>query len=146
MKIANSKSQNLPSPEDLPHADVVIFDGHCRFCRSQIARIHRADGTNNRLAFVSLHDPMVKQRWPDLSHDQLMAEMTIIDTAGNRYGGAGAFRYLTRRLPRWWILAPIMHFPGIMILASWAYQQIAKRRYLWGKTEKCDDGNCAIHL
>lgn len=143
---ANANTLELPSPLDLPSADVVIFDGQCSFCRSQIARIRRADGNGNRLAFISLHDELVQQRWPDLSHEQLMDEMTIVDTAGNRHGGAGAFRYLTRRLPRWWILAPVMHFPGVMFIARWAYKQIAKRRYKWGKVDACDDGSCAVHL
>lgn len=135
----------LPSPRDFPDADVVIFDGHCRFCRGQIERIFRADG-GGRLAFVSLHDPVVAQRWPDLTHEQLMDEMTIVDRHGSYHGGAAAFRYLTRRLPRWWVLAPLMHFPGVMIVARWGYRQLAKRRYKWGKVDGCDEGSCAVHL
>ena len=145
-QIATTTSNlQLPSPAELPAADVVIFDGQCRFCRRQVERIFRAD-SGGRLAFVSLHDPLVAERWPDLSHDQLMNEMTIIDRRGKRHGGAGAFKYLTRRLPRWWALAPIMHFPGVMPIARWAYRQIAKRRYRWGKIDSCEDGSCAVHL
>lgn len=141
----HSSPLTLPNPTDRPKADVVIFDGQCKFCRRQIDRIFRAD-SGDRLSYVSLHDPLVARRWPDLSREQLMNEMTIVDRSGNRHGGAAAFKYLTRRLPRWWILSPIMHFPGVMIFAHWTYQQIAKRRYKWGKTETCDDGSCAVHL
>ena len=135
---------DLPTPSDLPHADVVIFDGHCKFCQRQIARIHRADGAG-RLAFISLHDPLVAERWPDLTHDQLMAEMYVVDQRGHYHGGAAAFRYLTRRLPRWWVLMPLIHLPGAMLVARWAYRWIAKRRYHWGKEDLCDDNSCAVH-
>ena len=143
--VSTNSNLHLPSPADLPAADVVIFDGQCSFCRRQVERIHRAD-RGERLAFVSLHDPLVTDRWPDLDHDQLMNEMTIVDRHEQRHGGAAAFKYLTRRLPRWWVLAPIMHFPGVMLIARWAYRQIAKRRYRWGKIDSCEDGSCAVHL
>ncbi len=138
------ESLGLPSPTDLPEADVLIFDGHCSFCRRQVARIGRADAGGKRLAFVSLHDPIVGQRWPELSHQQLMDEMTIVSHNGRVRGGAAAIQYLTRRLPRWWILAPVLHFPGAMYIVSRIYRQIAKHRYRWGRYESCDEGNCSI--
>ena len=41
----------------------------------------------------------------------MMEEMVVVDQQGNRYGGAAAFRYLTTRLPRLYVLAPLMHIP-----------------------------------
>jgi len=101
----------LPTIFDNPEADVLIYDGDCRFCTGQVARLARLDGTRKRLAFISLHDPEVARRWPDLTHDMLMEQMYLIDREGNRYGGAAAFRYLSRKLPWLWILAPLMHIP-----------------------------------
>jgi predicted DCC family thiol-disulfide oxidoreductase YuxK len=144
MSIPAATLTEFPGPVDRPDGDIVIFDGHCKFCRRQVHRIFRAD-RSGRLAFVSLHDPLVAQRWPDLSHDQLMSKMTIVDRRGKRHGGAAAFQYLTRRLPRWWVFTPITHFPGFMVIARWVYRQIAKRRYQWGKVEGCDNGSCAVH-
>ena len=77
----------------------------CQFCQSQIDRLRRWD-RSQRLTFLSLHDPVVAERYPDLTHDQLMEQMYLIDSEGNRHGGAAAFRVLTRLLPRLWILAP----------------------------------------
>ena len=50
--------------------DVVLYDGHCRFCTRQIETLRRLDG-KNRLRFLSLHDPSVATDYPDLSFDQL---------------------------------------------------------------------------
>jgi predicted DCC family thiol-disulfide oxidoreductase YuxK len=136
----------LPGPVDRPEADVVIYDGDCRFCTSQVQRLARWD-RGGRLAFLSLHDPEVAARWPDLTHDMLMEQMYVVDRAGQRHGGAEAFRYLTRRLPRLWILAPLLHVPFSLPLWKWGYRQVAKRRYqIAGKMKACDGDACAVHF
>lgn len=88
MNTATQKSMELPGLEEHPNADVVIFDGNCNFCRGQVERLARWD-RGGRLAFVSLHDPLVAQRYPDLTHDQLMEQMYLVDQSGQRYGGGG---------------------------------------------------------
>lgn len=139
----------LPTIESRPDADVVIYDGKCGFCRSQVQRIARWD-RGGRLAFLSLHDPVVAQRYGDLPPERLMQEMAIVDQAGRRHWGAEAFRYLTRRLPRLWPLAPLMHVPLSLPLWRFLYRQVAKRRYRLGKASgdaDCDDDQaCKIHL
>ena len=108
--------------------------------------MHRFDGAN-RLAFLSLHDPEVARRWPDLEYDDLMEAMYVIDGSNRRYRGADAFRYLTRRLPKLWILAPALHLPGSLPFWRAAYRWVAQRRYRWGKVPQCDDdGACHVHL
>jgi predicted DCC family thiol-disulfide oxidoreductase YuxK len=141
-----AESVRLPSPAELPDADVVIYDGHCKFCTGQVKNLARWDG-KGRLAFLSLHDPEVAKRYPDLTYEQMMEEMIVVDRQGRRHHGAAAFRYLTTRLPRLYILAPLMHIPFSMPLWRWGYKQVAKRRYLMGKTaDACDDGACKVHF
>lgn len=136
----------LPTPRDNPQADIVIFDGNCRFCRAQVERLARWDGTGQRLAFLSLHDPEVARRFPDLTYDQLMEEMYVVDRRGRRHAGAAAIRYLSRKLPRLYVLAPLLHLPFSLPLWRWAYRQIAKRRYwLGGAAMACDDEACRFH-
>ena len=139
------KTNHLPSPGERPDADVLIFDGDCRFCTSQVRNIAWFD-RGGRVAFLSLHDPEAARRYPDLSKDELMEQMYVVDGAGKRRGGAAAFRYLTRRLPLLWPLAPLMHIPFSLPLWNWCYRQVARRRYLFGKTRRCDDEACAIHF
>ncbi len=136
----------LPTVDQHPDADVVIFDGNCQFCRQSVEQLHRLDG-RNRLAFVSLHDPLVAQRYPDLDHDQLLTEMYLVDQTGNRYSGADAIKYLSRRLPMLWPLALFAHLPCSMPLWRWLYASIANRRYsIAGRTGKCDEGTCGVHF
>jgi predicted DCC family thiol-disulfide oxidoreductase YuxK len=133
----------LPTPEDLPAADVVVYDGNCPFCRSQVARLARWDG-RKRLAFVSLHDPLVAARFPDLSGD-LMQQMHVVTSDGRRYAGARAVRYLTRRLPRLWLLMPLLHIPFSLPVWQWVYRQIARRRYRGSRPEPCQTA-CSSNL
>lgn len=142
---SSTEMLTLPSPLDLPEADVVIFDGHCKFCRKQIARLQRFDG-KNRLAYLSLHDPLVSQRYPDLTHEALMAEMYVVDRAGHRHHGAGAIRYLSRRLPKLWGAAPFLHIPFSLPLWQAGYRWVAGMRYRWGKVDDCEDGACKVHF
>ena len=106
------RQANLPDPDTLNDADVVIYDGQCNFCRSGVANLSRLDCCGNRLSFISLHDPRVAERYPDLSHEQMMKEMYVVGRSDRRHGGADAVRYLSRRLPLLWIAAPILHIPG----------------------------------
>ena len=135
----------LPNPAERPAGDLVIYDGHCRICTGQIRRLARWDW-RGRLAYLSLHDAEVARRYPDLSHDDLMRQMYVVDRRGRRHGGAAAFRYLSRLLPPLWPLAPLLHLPGSLPLWNWCYRQIAERRYRFGRTDDCTDGTCQMHF
>ena len=136
---------DLPGPNDRPTAAVVIYDGHCRMCQGQIRRLAALD-RGGRLAYLSLHDPVVAERYPDLSHDELMKNMVVVDARGGRHVGAAAIRYLSRLLPLLVWLAPLLHIPFSLPVWQWCYQQVAKRRYRWNRTETCDDGSCSVHF
>ncbi len=139
------RKPNLPDPDSLSDADVVIYDGECNFCRCQVENLRRLDWSGSRLAFLSLHDARVAERYPDLTHEALMEQMYVIDRYGGRHGGADAVRYLTRRLPTLWIVAPLLHLPFTAWIWRWGYRQVAKRRYrLAGKS--CENDACSIHL
>lgn len=135
----------LPGPGDRPNADVVIYDGQCRICTAQIRRLARWD-RSGRLAYLSLHDPEVMRRYPDLTHEAMMAEMYVVDRHGRRHPGASAIRYLSRRLPRLWWAAPVLNLPGTLPLWKWLYRQVAKRRYRFGRNVTCDGGTCHLHM
>lgn len=139
-----ANSGPLPSPTKSPDADIVIYDGHCRFCTNSVRWLHKL--AKGRLAFLSLHDEEVAQRFPELTHDQMMAEMFVVDQAGKARGGATGFRYLTRRLPWLWALAPLLHIPFSLGLWKFLYRQVALRRYRWGKTDDCENKNCNVHF
>ena len=75
-----------------------------------------------------------------------MQDMYVVDSRGRQHRGAAAFRYLSRRLPRLYPLAPLLHLPFTLPLWQWGYRQVANRRYRFGRTDDCDDGACAVHF
>ena len=136
----------LATPAERPRAHVVIYDGQCRFCTQQVRRLARWD-RRGELAFLSLHDEQVARDYPDLTHEQLMEQMYVVDNGGGRHGGAAAFRFLSRTLPRLWPLAPLMHIPFSLPLWQWGYRQVAKRRYLLaGGSQACEGESCHVHF
>ena len=142
---------SLPDPDQYPDRDVVIYDGHCEICTAGVRRIEQLDrwgkvfGLSGRVAFLSLHDPRVSERYGDLSYDRLMEEMVVVNKGGGRYGGADAIRYLSRRLPLLWIFAPLLHLPGTLWLWRWMYRLVAKNRYRWNR-HQCEGGTCSLHF
>lgn len=143
-------ANQLPTPQDRPEADIVLYDGQCNFCRASVAKLRWWD-CQGKLAYQSLHDPQVKERWPDISLERLHEEMCLVERdsgphPGRRHWGAEAIRYLTRRLRRLWWLAPVMHFPGIMLIAKRVYRVVARNRYLIaGKSVDCEGDACSLH-
>lgn len=124
-----------------PTHDTVLFDGQCRFCRGQVALLHRLD-LGRRLQFLSLHDPRVAADFPEIPPEQLQQQMFVVDRQGSARGGAVAVRYLSRRLPLLWPLALLLHIPGSLSLWQAAYAFVAKRRLLLAG--RCDDDSCPL--
>lgn len=133
----------LPTPADRPAADVVIYDGECKFCTASVWKLYRYDRRGS-LAFLSLHDPEVARRYPDLTHDELMQYLYVCPPGGGRYRGAEAFKYLSTRIPALYWMAPLLHLPGFMPLWQFFYRTFAKRRYRWGRIESCENGTCKL--
>ena len=135
----------LPTIDESPEADVVIYDGKCNFCRAQVNRLNWFTG--NKLAFISLHDPRVRERYPELTHEQLMEQMFVVTNSGRRYGGAESVKYLSRKHSGLWFVAPFLHIPLSLPFWQFLYRKIAKYRYLiGGKSDACESGSCQIHL
>ena len=142
--MTRKENLDLPAPDETNGRAVVIWDGSCTFCRSQVERLRWFD-RGDRLAFISLHDPRVSERYPNLTHQQLMDQMWVVTLDQRAFGGADAVRYLSRLLPTLWWLAPVMHFPFAMPLWRFLYAAIARRRYrIAGKN--CDSGTCHLHI
>ncbi|QDT67552.1 hypothetical protein MalM25_04520 [Planctomycetes bacterium MalM25] len=141
----------LPSPAERPDADVVLYDGRCNFCCARVEQVRWLEGpllwkSGERLAYLSLHDPAVAADYPDAPHERLLEAMCVVEKkTGRHHWGAEAVRYLSRRLPRLWWLAPVMHLPGIMLVARPVYAWVSRNRYLiGGKVEECEDGACSV--
>lgn len=127
-------AEPLPTPQQCPQADVVIYDGACPLCRGTSRWLGRLDG-QCRLAFLSLEERQTAQRFADLSRQELCQSVYVVEPNGRRHRGAEAVRYLVRRLPALWPLAPIFYFPGSLPLWRALYRWISHHRYgLRGKS------------
>jgi predicted DCC family thiol-disulfide oxidoreductase YuxK len=124
-----------------PSRDTVLYDGHCRFCRSQIAILRRLD-PSGRLTFTSLHDDSVARDFPEIPPESLDQQMYVVDRRGVARGGADAVRYLSRRLVLLWPLAVLLHVPGTMPLWKNLYAFVARRRMLIAGS--CENGTCRL--
>lgn len=138
-----NKSQiELPDPDRMVGADVVIWDGQCNFCRAQVQRLARWD--SGKLSYLSLHDPRVTTYCPELSQEQLLEQMWVVKADRSaKYGGADAAKYLSKQLPKLFWLFPLLHIPLSMPLWRWIYRQVAKRRYRISGRD-CESGTCRI--
>ena len=137
----------LPAPGQSPDSSLVIYDGKCMFCTKSVKRLAKWDG-GGRLSFISLHHPYVVANFPELTMEMLLEQMYVVTPTGKQLGGAAAFRHLTCRLPRLWVLMPFLHIPFSLPLWQWGYMQIAKRRYRLDKQQGavCDGDACEIHF
>ncbi len=140
-----ARYSRLPDPEDRPQADLMIYDGQCRICTASIRGLNRWDW-GKRLAFLSLHDPRVRELCPDLSHDDLMREIYLLDPSGRRYGGVRALRIAARKVPVLWPIVPFLYIPGSLPIWAAAYRVFARWRYRFGRRDACEDGTCAVHF
>lgn len=148
VKNADSRTlaTELPDPAARTDADIVIYDGDCKFCQRQVKSLNWF--TKGRLAFISLHDARSATLFPELTHEQMMQRMYVVTPAGQYYGGASGVRYLSTKHTRLWLLAPLLHIPLSMPLWEYLYNVVAKNRYrLAGKnSDDCADGKCDVHF
>jgi predicted DCC family thiol-disulfide oxidoreductase YuxK len=124
-----------------PAHDTVLYDGQCRFCRSQIAILRGLD-ISGRIVFTSLHDQSVARDFPEIPLESLHREMYVVDQQGQARGGAEAVQYLSRRLVLLWPLALLLHIPGTLPIWQKLYAFIARHRLKIAGS--CSDGTCRL--
>lgn len=131
----------------LAHSDVLLYDGECRFCRAQVARLSHWVGVG--LVPTPLQQQGVLAAL-GIPHEEAMRAMQLITTDGRICEGVEAVVVALRRRPIWGRLVRIYYVPGLRQLADLGYRLIARYRYyLMGRAidaGQCPDGACAVHL
>jgi predicted DCC family thiol-disulfide oxidoreductase YuxK len=105
----------------------VFYDGKCSFCLRSMEIIRSLD-ILHRFAFFNMHSAKVQGDWPDLDQKRGEKEL-MIKTKEGWHGGFQAFRYMTRHLPIFWIVLPLLYLPMIRAAGDRLYKWIAGRRY-----------------
>jgi predicted DCC family thiol-disulfide oxidoreductase YuxK len=128
-----------------PDRPVVIYDGACGICTSQVDRLRRLTG--DKLRFESFRDPDVLARYPELKPEECEAALQLIvpqaDGTRRVYSGAdGVVRAASKnRLLR--VLLWPYYFPPIRLAADSAYRWVARNRFRLSKI--CGKEGCAAH-
>lgn len=126
---------------------VLLYDGRCIVCRQSMKLVRRLDWRRQIEPVDSQNQPVVTARFPDLTYEQLMGAVHVVDRNGQVRAGFFALRYMARFLPLLWVILPLLYLPGMNWLGPLLYRQIARRRYALNRFlghPLCDDGFCKI--
>ena len=119
---------------------VVIYDGQCKFCLGQIAKMKKCD---RRCVFDYLprQTENLLEQFPVLENEEFDTGLRLVTTENRVMVGADAVYEIYRRFKPYKYLTWIYKVPLLNGLFKKIYQWIAKNRYrLKGK---CDEG-CEI--
>ncbi|MFN0152510.1 MAG: thiol-disulfide oxidoreductase DCC family protein [bacterium] len=121
---------------------VVIYDGDCRFCVEQAARLERL--VQGRVTLESFRDPGVLSKYETLTRPECEAAIHLVEPGGRVSRGAEA---VARTLALRAVLAPVAilyRVPMLRALADWGYALVARNRFrLRGRV--CTDESCHKH-
>jgi len=121
---------------------ILIYDGDCRFCIEQAARLARL--VRGRVALESFRDPGVLSKYPALTRPECEAAIHLVESGGRVSRGAEA---IARTLALRPLLAPVALLYRVSILraiADWGYALVARNRFrLRGRA--CADASCHKH-
>jgi len=116
---------------------VVVYDGECGFCRTQVERIRDMD-RNHEFECVPFQTPGLEERFPQLANVDFNTGMRLIMPDGRTHVGADAIQQIAVRLPVWRRLAWLYHVPILHGLSQWAYAWVARHRMrLSGTCKSC---------
>ena len=110
-----------------PAKPLMIYDGHCNFCKFWIIRWQQA--TAGRVDYATSQEPHVRERFPELPPERFEESVQFVETDGRVYSGAEAvFRSLTYSSSGGWPLWLYRNFPGIAPVTEAAYHFVARHR------------------
>ena len=116
---------------------VLVYDGHCRFCRQQASRL--AVGSGGRIRLESFHDPAVLELH-GITREAAEEAVHLVMPDGKIFSGASAVARAIRLNPIFSWLSYFYEIPGIKQTADAAYRWVARNRYRLGG--RCSDGAC----
>lgn len=107
----------------------MIFDGDCRFCKLWIGRWRQSTG--DAVQYFPLQEPALRQRFPELSREELEEAVHFVGVDGTIYRGAEAvFQSLSVNSENS-LLRFYKRSPAFARAAEAVYRFIAKRRQIF---------------
>jgi predicted DCC family thiol-disulfide oxidoreductase YuxK len=133
----------VDSPPLVSSKPVVLYDGRCRLCSAGAERI-RSHDTEHALEVLSLHEPAVAARFPNIKQKDVLAEMHFVRPDGSIAKGHEAVREVLRVIPSYRWLSLFWMLPGFQFVADKAYKWVAANRYRFNKV-RCENDYCSMH-
>jgi predicted DCC family thiol-disulfide oxidoreductase YuxK len=124
-----------------PARPIVVYDGDCSFCRSQVERMKRFDPTG-RLEYLPRQTAGLEQRFPKLAHPDFNVGMRLIDSDASISVGADALYQIARRLNGVKYVAWLYRVPIMTQICRFGYARIAARRLRLAQT--CQTDTCEV--
>ena len=121
------------------HRPVVFYDGDCPLCRREIDHYRRVDRAS-RLCWVDAASEPDSLGDFGLTFDVAMAELHVLDEAGQWQRGVDAFLVIWDHLPRYrWLTALVR---GLRLRSP---QRVEYRRFArWRSRRRCDTSGCSL--
>lgn len=126
-----------------PARPTVLYDGRCALCTGSAERIRALDHARV-FDLLSLHEPEVARRFPEIELAAVLEEMHVVEPTGAIVRGHEAIRAILERLPRLRWLALFWLVPGFDHLARAGYGLLARNRYRFNRHATCDTGACTV--
>src|SRR3954451_1363760 len=110
-----------------PPKPLMLFDGHCHFCRRWIERWRETTG--DRVEYASSQEAAAQ--YPEIPPAEYERAVQLIETDGSVYSGSNAvFRSLSKGATRSGLAWCAEHVPGFAAASEVAYKFIARNRQL----------------
>lgn len=124
------------SPEDVPGARIVLFDGVCNLCHASVRFIIDRDASG-QFAFASLQSSVGSRLAAEYGLGGQSMDSVILIEDGRAFDRSTAALRIARRLDRPWpALAWLLSVPRPLRDAVYAF--VASRRYRWfGRQDAC---------
>ena len=116
----------------------VLYDGQCEVCQACFSWLRALDQAGHALG-LPLENADLSALHSDLSMEDCLAELHILDETGKIYKGWKACAVLAKISPWTWPIGALGAFPPFSWLGGLFYKWIAQNRYL---ISKCRGGAC----
>jgi len=132
------------TPKPMMRKLELLFDGQCPFCIRSMTVLRYFDWFD-RLQFSELqnHWQRISSRHPEVSFEECLKEMVLIDRDDIVHKGFFAFRRILWSLPVFWPLLAVFYFPFASTVGPKVYRFVASRRL---RFQACESSTCSTHF
>ncbi len=112
----------------------IFYDGDCRVCDAEMSHYMKI-ARDSGIEYVNINDPDFDFSQYQISRDDFMAELHVLDQTGTFRVGVDAFRLIWSKLPglHYHVLEVLTGLPGINLLSRIGYRLFAQNRHLLPK-------------